>query len=333
MTQNAQHRHTKLGLTDGEVIDIYQMMLRVRTLDERVWILNRQGKLPIVASCQGHEAGQMGSLLAAKKYGDYFLFPYYRDLALKMMAGVTSKQAMLSYFGKAGDPFSGGRQFPLQGAFLDGQIIQISNVVGPNITQATGYALASKLQGKPTVVFAYFGDGGSSTGDCHEAMNFSGIHSLPIIFICENNKFAISVPQNKQMAINNVSDRASGYGLLGINIDGMDVLEVYDATTQAINNATQGIPVLLELQVERFLPHTSDDDDRRYRDKDLLEAARNRDPLLLLKNYVIESELITDNQIDAIYSNIQSEIDEAMEEAEASPFPNPSSLRDYLFSK
>ena len=143
----ATDSHEGLGLSHQEILGFYGDMVLTRTLDERIWTLNRQGKVPIAASSQGHEAAQMGSVLAAHKDGDCFLFPYYRDLSLKKMAGLTTLETMLSFMGKEGEPYSGGRQFPLQGADLDHKVIQISNVVSAGMTQAVGYALGCKMLG------------------------------------------------------------------------------------------------------------------------------------------------------------------------------------------
>ena len=224
-------------LTPNDLSDFYRRMVFCRTIDERIWALNRQGKVPIAASSQGHEAAQLGSLLAAEKDGDCFLFPYYRDLALKFAAGLTAEQVMRSFMGKAGDPYSNGRQFPLQGADLPRKIIQISNVVAAGLTQSVGYAMACRMRGESTVSLVYFGDGASSQGETHEAMNFAGVHNLPVVFICENNRYAISVPQSKQMGIEEVASRAAAYGFPGFTIDGMDFLACYEATREAINSA------------------------------------------------------------------------------------------------
>ena len=330
--KHAKKEHEVLGLTGQEVIDLYAQMMLVRTLDERVWALNRQGKVPIAASSQGHEAAQMGTFKAAQNDGRYFLFPYYRDLALKMAAGLSPILVMRSFMGREGDPFSGGRQFPLQGASLEHRIIQISNVVAAGLTQAVGYALGCRLLGEDTVVLAYFGDGGASMGECHEAMNFASVHKLPVIFICENNKYAISVPLRKQMAIQNVADRASSYGFPGHVIDGMDILKVYAATTQAIKHArTQG-PILLEMKVDRFMAHTTDDDDRRYREKGELEEARKRDPLLVLHSYLMDAGLLTEEQDQSIRAQARQEVDEATDIAEATPYPDPSTFYDHLYA-
>ena len=155
------------GLKNADLVDYYTRLVQVRSIDERIWALNRQGKVPIAASAQGHEAAQLGSLLAAEKDGDCFLFPYYRDLALKVAAGLTPVQTMMSFMGKAGDPYSNGRQFPLQGADLPNKIIQISNVVAAGLTQSVGYALGCRMAGEKTVVLVYFGDGATSQGETH----------------------------------------------------------------------------------------------------------------------------------------------------------------------
>ena len=233
------------GLKTSDLVDYYTRMVQARSLDERIWALNRQGKVPIAASSQGHEAAELGSLLAAEKDGDCFLFPYYRDLALKVAAGLTPVQTMMSFMGKAGDPYSGGRQFPLQGADLPHNIIQISNVVAAGLTQSVGYALGCRMAGEQTVVLVYFGDGATSQGETHEAMNFASIHKLPVIFICENNRYAISTPQSTQMVVEEVASRAAGYGFPGFTVDGMDLISCYEATREAITHARAQGPVLL----------------------------------------------------------------------------------------
>ena len=325
-------RHEELGLTQGEVLDLYQKMVLVRTLDERIWTLNRQGKVPIAASSQGHEAAQLGSLLAAQKDGDCFLFPYYRDLALKMTAGLTTLETMLSFMGKEGEIYSGARQFPLQGADLKHKVIQISNVVAAGMTQSVGYALGCKMLGEKTAVLSYFGDGGSSEGECHEALNFASVHRLPLIFICENNRYAISVPLNKQMAIKDVAERAASYGFPGFVVDGMDFFQVYQATREAIEHARSEGPVLLEMKVERFMPHTTDDDDRRYRPKEELEEARQRDPILSLRSYLMEAGLLTQEQEEEIRSGARGEVNRATDDAEAAPYPDPSTVYNHVYA-
>ena len=319
------------GLIASDLIEYYRKMVLVRTVDERIWALNRQGKVPIAASCQGHEAAQLGSLLAATKDGNCFLFPYYRDLAIKMGAGLTALQVMLSFMGKDGEPYSNARQFPLQGADLPNKIIQISNVVAAGLTQSVGYALACTMLEERTVVLNYFGDGASSQGEAHEAMNFAGVHRLPVIFICENNRYAISVPQRAQMNLDDVSSRAAGYGFPGFTIDGMDMVQCYEATSQAIVHARQQGPVLLEMKVERFMPHTTDDDDGRYRPNGEVEEARKRDPVLTLAQDLIQRGIITEKEVEEIAAQALQEVDEATDAADAASPPDVSTLHDMVY--
>ena len=320
------------GLTTADMVDYFKRMVIVRTTDERVWALNRQGKVPIAASCQGHEAAQLGTLMAGEKDGNCFFFPYYRDLALKMAAGLTPTQVMLSFMGKAGEPYSNARQFPLQGADIPNRIIQISNVVSAGLTQATGYALACKMLGDDTVVLVYFGDGGASQGETHEAMNFAGVHKLPIIFVCENNGYAISVPQSKQMAVADVAERSSSYGFPGFIVDGMDLVQVYEATREAIGHARSQGPVLLELKVARFMPHTTDDDDRRYRPAGEVELARKRDPVVTLGAALVEQGALTQEQVAEIKTEALQAIDDATDAAESAALPDVATLHDSVYA-
>lgn len=319
------------GLKAANLVDYYTRMVQARSLDERIWALNRQGKVPIAASSQGHEAAQLGSLLAAEKDGDCFLFPYYRDLALKVAAGLTPAQVMMSFMGKAGDPYSNGRQFPLQGADLPHKIIQISNVVAAGLTQSVGYAMGCRMSGDETVVLVYFGDGATSQGETHEAMNFAAIHKLPVIFICENNRYAISTPQTSQMGIEEVASRAAGYGFPGFTVDGMDLIQCYEATREAITHArTQG-PVLLEMMVERFMSHTTDDDDRRYRPQGEVERARERDPVVTLAQTLISEKMLTQKKVDEIAAEALRATDEATDIADASSPPMESTLHESVY--
>ncbi len=320
------------GLTADDLTDFYRRMVLCRTIDERIWALNRQGKVPIAASSQGHEAAQLGSLLAAEKDGNCFLFPYYRDLALKFAAGLTAEQVMRSFMGKAGDPYSNGRQFPLQGADLPHNIIQISNVVAAGLTQSVGYAMACKMRDEGTVTLVYFGDGASSQGETHEAMNFAGVHRLPVVFICENNRYAISVPQRKQMSIEEVASRAAGYGFPGFTIDGMDFIGCYEASREAISSAREQGPVLLEMNVERFTSHTTDDDDRRYRPANEVEQARLRDPVVTFGALLMEHGVMTQEEIDEAAANALAAVDAATDAADVASPPDVSTLHALVYS-
>lgn len=311
------------GLTQESLVDIHATMTLVRLLDERVWMMNRQGKAAIVASCQGHEAAQIGSVWALRDHTlDQFFFTYYRDMAVLVAQGLTPLDVMLGYLAKTGEPLSGARQFPMHGASLERKVMNLSNVVGAHVTEAVGWALACKLKGLPTVVAVYFGDGATSQGDVHEAMNFAAIHSLPVLFLCENNKYAISVPLGKQMAISKISTRAAGYGMPGVTVDGTDVLAVYQATAEAaVRAASNHGPSLIEFDVERYLPHTSDDDDAMYRSRDEVEQARKRDPLIRLRGLLLGSGALSEESVKVCLDRAMEEVDKATSESEAAPYP------------
>jgi 2-oxoisovalerate dehydrogenase E1 component alpha subunit len=320
------------GLGEKDLLEMYRQMVLCRTLDERIWQLNRQGKAAIVASCQGHEAAQIGSVWALRR-GQDKLFIYYRDLAVLLTAGMTPKEIMLGFLARAGEPLSGARQFPTHGAYPKYGLYNLSNVVATQIPQAVGAALACVMRGEDTVVITYFGDGAASQGDCHEAMNFAGIHKLPVIFFCENNRYAISVPLRKQMAIESVAARAQGYGMPGVSIDGCDIVAAYEATSEAAKRARAGQgPTLIEAMVERYLPHTSDDDDRRYRKREEIEEARKRDPLRLLKEQLTRLGVLTEELDQRIRDAARREVNEATDFVEAAPYPGTEDFHKHVYA-
>ena len=320
------------SLDNDKLLEMYRQMVLCRTLDERIWMLNRQGKAAIVASSQGHEAAQIGSVWALRLGHDH-LYIYYRDLAVLLSAGMTPREIMLGFLAKAGEPLSGARQFPTHGAYPKHRIYNFSNVVATHIPQAVGAALASKMRGEDTVVVVYFGDGASSMGDCHEAMNFAGVHKLPVIFFCENNRFAISVPLYKQMAVDGIAHRAEGYGMPGVQVDGRDVLAVFEATSEAVSRARSGQgPTLIEAMVERYLPHTSDDDDLRYRTKEEIEEARKSDPLKIFKEQLMEQGILTEETDKVMHDDAKREVNEATESVEAAAYTGTEGFYDHVYS-
>jgi 2-oxoisovalerate dehydrogenase E1 component alpha subunit len=319
-------------LTAEDLLDVYRTMLLTRALDERVYVLNRQGKIPIAASCQGHEAAQIGSVLAMDRPNDLF-FIYYRDIAATIALGFSVAELMLGYMGKAGAPFSGGRQFPYGGADPERRIINTSNVVGTQTPHAVGAALAFKMRREPGVVINYFGDGATSQGEWHEAMNYAGVHKLPIVFFCENNDYAISVPLRKQMAVEYIAERGAAYGMPGITVDGSDVLEVYRVTREAAERAREGAgPTLIEAKVARLMPHTTDDDERRYRSAEELENRHKRDPIPLLRKLLQDEGVLTEDLDARFQGEVEAEIDAATESGDQAPLPDPSTFYDHLFA-
>ena len=326
-------KHIEAGLTDHDVLGMYRYMLLARLVDERMWLLNRSGKIPFVVSCQGQEATQAGAGYALDKNKDY-LAPYYRDLCLVLIYGHTAKTELLSAFGKPEDPNSGGRQMP--GHFGDRarRMITASSPVGTQIPHAVGAALAGKMRGEDAVALVTFGEGTSNQGEFHEACNFAGVHKLPVIFLCENNKYAISVPETKQLACENVADRAPGYGFDGVIVDGNDAIATYVAVKQAVDKARSGGgPTLVEAKTYRLAPHSSDDDDSTYRSREEVAHWKDVDPLLRMKNYLLQSGLLTDTEEQVLRQSLLEEVNEATAYAEAAPHANPETLDLHVYGE
>jgi 2-oxoisovalerate dehydrogenase E1 component alpha subunit len=311
-------------LTDDDLLEMYRTMVLSRTLDERVWLLNRQGKAAIVASAQGHEGAQVGAVKASDPTRDHYLI-YYRELCTMIALGVTPTEMLLGFLAREGEPLSGARQFPLHGSMDRVDIVSFSNVVATQMPHAVGFALADQIRGIDAVTIAYFGDGASSMGDTHESLNFAAIHKLPVVFFCENNRYAISVPLSKQMAIENIADRAESYGMSGIMVDGMDPVAVYEAMYLAIENARNGGgPTLVEAKVERFYPHTSDDDHTRYRSAEDIETMTSRDPIEIMDQMLSSRDVLGTARREQIWESAQRIVDEATETAENAPLPQPT---------
>ena len=307
-------------------------MLLARTLDERLWVLQRQGKIAFHISGMGQEGTQVGAAFALDRDKD-ILYPYYRDLALCLAWGMTPREMMLSNFAKAGEPNSGARQMPAHYGHRRLRIISGSSPVSTQIPQAVGVALASKIRNEDAVTMVCFGEGGSSKGDFHEGLNFAGIHKLPVIFLCQNNQYAISVPQTKQMAIENVADRAAGYGFPGVAVDGNNPLAVYEAVKAAAERARQGEgATLVEAKCYRIVPHSSDDDDRTYRSREEVEAWKARDAIPGFRNYLTQQGLLDEAQERELRRNAVSVVDDATEFADKAPYPPGESAQGPVFA-
>ena len=319
-------------LNNETLLEIYGKMVLSRTLDERIWMLNRQGKAAIMASSQGHEAAQIGSVYALQKGKDQF-YIYYRDLAVMLTLGMSPREIMLGFTAKVGEPLSGARQFPTHGAYPELGLVNLSNVIATQLPQAVGAALAIRMRREEGIVIAYFGDGASSFGDSHEAMNFAAIHRLPVIFMCENNKYATSVPQRRQMAVESVASRADGYGMPGISVDGCDVIAVYEAVSEAAARARSGGgPTLIEAQVERYLPHTSDDDDTRYRPREEIEEARLRDPLKLFSERLTKMGILDSAIEERLYAETRAEVNDVTDFVEAAEYPEIEDFFEHVYA-
>ncbi|WP_248925323.1 thiamine pyrophosphate-dependent dehydrogenase E1 component subunit alpha [Paenibacillus hamazuiensis] len=326
-------KHRTLGLSDQQVIDMYTCMVKARKFDERGLVLQRAGKIAFHVSGIGQEPAQVGAAFALERGKDYFL-PYYRDYGFVLAAGMTLKELMLSVFAKAEDPNSGGRQMPGHFSHKKLNIVTGSSPVTTQLPHAVGFALAAKMKRQDFVAFTTFGEGSSNQGDFHEGCNFAGVHNLPVIFMCENNQYSISVPLHKQVAGRSVAERAIGYGFPGVKVDGNDVLEVYRVVKEARERAVRGEgPTLIEAVMYRISPHSTADDDMLYRTKEEVEENRRKDGIPKFKQYLTDCGLWTELQEEELLENVKKEINEATDYADKAPYPKPDDALKHVFAE
>ncbi len=320
-----------MGLSKEQLLDIHYKMLLARTVGQRERMLNRMGKGPFAVTGEGHEATQVGTAYALRPGQDWAV-PYYRDIGVALTIGQTARDLLLAHLSKAEDISSGGRNMPSHFSDPKLRILSGSAPVGTQLPHAVGIAFAAKLRRLDEVSMVYFGDGATSTGDCHESMNFAGVHKLPVIFVCENNQYAISVRWNRQAAVANVAVRAEGYGFPGVTVDGNDVLVVHAAAKEAVERARRGEgATFIEAKTYRLVPHTSDDDDRRYRSREEVEEWTKRDPIARFEAWLIENGLLNARSRDETHKKAAQEVDEATDYAEQAAPPQPESALDHVY--
>jgi 2-oxoisovalerate dehydrogenase E1 component alpha subunit len=334
MTTAAETRSHAAQLTRDTLIEMYRVMVRSRRVDERAWALHRQGKIAFHISAIGHEACQVAAAYAIQRGVDY-VFPYYRDLTLALALGSSPLDFLLGAFGKATDPYSGGRQMPSHFSSRALNIISGSSSVATQIPHAAGAAFAIKyriqrgLQSpddatQPRLALTCIGEGSTSQGEWYEAMNWAGVHRLPFICLVQNNHYAISVPYDQQSALPNVADRAPMFGIPGVVFDGNDVLASYDAMREAVERAYRGEgATLVEAKTYRPVPHSSDDDDRSYRSREEVEAWKKKDPILRFGTLLMERGLLRQDDLSAIDAQARAEVDAALRDTLAAPDPAP----------
>ena len=314
----------QVDLSTESLLEMYWLMLLSRRLDERTWILHRQGKIAFHISAIGHEAAQVAAAMALRQGEDWFA-PYYRDLAMMIALGFTPKEFMLGVMGKKGEPNSGGRQMPSHWSLKRMNVLSHSSVVGTQAVHAAGIGFAIKMRGDDAVVLTSIGEGSTSQGEWYEGVNWAAIHKLPVIFMVENNLYAISVRQEKQMAVDKVADKAPGLGLPGVTVDGLDAMTVHQAIKEAAQRARSGAgPTIVETMVNRMTPHSSDDDDRSYRPKEELEALKAQDPIDLQRDKLLAAGILTEEAEAEMQERATQEVEEAVEFAAEAPYPEIS---------
>jgi 2-oxoisovalerate dehydrogenase E1 component alpha subunit len=321
-----------LGLTDADLLEMYRYVALARAVDERMWILNRAGRIPFVISGQGHEGAQVGIAWAFERGHDW-IAPFYRSIATCLTFGMSPRDIMTAQYATASDPSSGGRQMPGHYGSHEHNIVSVSSPVATQLLHAVGIALAAKIRKTGQVAMASMGEGSSNQGDVHEGLNFAAIHKLPFVFVVENNGYAISVPAARELAIPDVADRAAGYGIPGVVVDGADVLACYAAAREAVARARAGEgPSLIEAKVTRLTGHSSDDQQTKYRSEEELLAERGNDALPRFHAQLRDAGILTAEIAARLDAEIAAAVEDATEFAEHEPDPDPATAMRYVYA-
>ncbi|HMW90781.1 MAG TPA: pyruvate dehydrogenase (acetyl-transferring) E1 component subunit alpha [Candidatus Obscuribacter sp.] len=312
-------------IAEEELKNIYRYMLLARRTDERMLMMQRQGRLGTFPQSSGHEAISMGSCIHLKK-SDWHV-PAYRELAGLLYRGWSIDSTLLYWNGyeEGARPPEGVNDLP------------VCVPIASQLLHAAGIGMGMNLRGEKGVVMTYFGDGASSEGDTHEAMNFAAVYQAPVVFMCLNNQYAISVPLSKQMRNATLAQRAIAYGMPGIRVDGNDVLAVYVAAKEAVERARAGEgPTLIEGLTYRFTPHTTADDPKRYRSEEECNLWTKREPLNRFKKYLLNKGVYTEAQLTDLEEELDAEIKAAIARTEAAAvseeLSNPLAMFDYLYA-
>ncbi|MFT4282948.1 MAG: pyruvate dehydrogenase (acetyl-transferring) E1 component subunit alpha [Candidatus Woesearchaeota archaeon] len=310
----------KHGLSEDEIKELYHLMTLARAFDEKLFKLQRSGKIGTYASVKGQEAAQVGSSFALRK--EDWMVPAFREAAAYLTRGIDRVKFVQAWNGDTRAYYNpGGKDLP------------VAIPVASQLLTATGIAWASKLQKKDEVTMVYFGDGATSEGDFHEALNFAGVYKLPIIFICQNNQWAISTPRNKQTASSTIAQKAIAYGINGIQVDGNDVIGMYAATKKAVEDAKKGTPTLIEAITFRLGDHTTSDDASKYRNEDEVKSWEEKDPIKRVKLYFEKIGTWTEDYAKWLDEQNKKEVDEAVEKALSIEPRKPQELFDNIFKE
>ncbi|RDI96090.1 thiamine pyrophosphate-dependent dehydrogenase E1 component subunit alpha [Meiothermus sp. QL-1] len=319
------------GLPEQTLRQFYRDMLAARLLDEKLVILLRTGKTSFIAPHAGHEAAQVGVAHALRRGHDW-LFPYYRDLGLVLALGVPLVEIFGQTLGNAKDPAK-GRQMPSHPGSRPLNVFTVCSAIASHIPPATGAALSMKLCRTGQVAVCTFGDGATSEGDWHAGVNFAAVQKAPVVFVCENNRYAISVNIALQTASPNIAIKAQAYGMPGYYVDGLDVLASYFVVRHAVEQARAGAgPSLVELVVHRFGPHSSADDDSRYKSQEEREAERQQDPLLRYQRFLEREGLWDARWASSLRAELLGELEAALQTALAAGEPEPLQMFDDVYA-
>ncbi|MCY0877672.1 MAG: pyruvate dehydrogenase (acetyl-transferring) E1 component subunit alpha [Firmicutes bacterium] len=309
-------------ISDDQLTEFLRWFTVLRTLDQRAWNLQRQGRIGTYPPFSGQEATQVG--VAAALSPEDWLCGSYRDWAALIYRGVPLFYPLLSSMGH-----------PAAGYLPDAvQALPVQVVIAAQILHAVGLAWAAKLQGQARVAVSLFGDGATSQGDFHEALNLASVMSAPTVFVCQNNRWAISVPIERQMHSQTVAQRAVAYNIEGLRVDGNDILAVYQTMKRVVERVRAGQgPVLVEAVTYRLGAHTTADDPTRYRPRDLDERLRQGEPLARLRRYLLAHGIVSDEEVAQMEEEAKALVDEAVRQAEAFPPSPPESVFDHVYGE
>jgi pyruvate dehydrogenase E1 component alpha subunit len=312
------------------LLRLYREMVRLRVLDERMMTLQRQGRVGFYGACTGQEAATLASAIVLEPSD--WIFPALRESGAMLLRGFPMVPYLCQVFGNSGDE-TRGRQMPSHMASRSVNQVSWGSCIGTQLPQAVGAAMAAKIKGDRTVIAAYLGDGATSEGDFHVAMNFAGVFKAPVVFICQNNHWAISVPTSKQTASESIAIKAQAYGFPGVKVDGNDAIAVYEAVRAAVERARSGGgPTLVECETYRIGAHSSSDDPTRYRDEREVETWRKRDPIEILRGRLNAMGIWSALEEDALRAKLLEEVNAAIAEAEQKADPPRESLFDDFYS-
>jgi TPP-dependent pyruvate/acetoin dehydrogenase alpha subunit len=321
-----------MSLETDQYIDLLYYMKLTRRLEEHLVVLYKEGKIHGgLYSSLGQEAISVGTTYALGS--DDVVAPVIRNIASILIKGYTPKDMFCQYLARVDGPTK-GKDTTLHFGEISRGIVAPISILGPLIPIMAGVALAGKMKKKPVVTLTYIGDGGASTGDFHEGMNFASVHHLPFICVIENNLYAYSTPVTKQANLRDLADRAKGYGIIGEVVDGNDVIAVYEATRHARELCLEGKgPVILECKTFRVKGHAEHDDPRKYVPPEIFEEWKKKDPIDSYVQYLLSNKMIQSNEIAAMDKRIEDELVVARDEALRSPFPPAADVSRGIYAE
>src|SRR5436190_18309829 len=328
---DVQSNNQKRIVPDQIVQELFRKMLGVYYIEERLKILTRQGKISFLASTRGHEKVQVGTVMLMKPGHDWF-FPYYREKAIAYALGMPMNDIFLHMLSREGDSSSNGRNMPEHFSSRKLHLVSQTACTGTQYLPAVGMAKAIRKDGSDAIVYVSSGEGATSEGEFFEAVNWAKREELPVLFLIQNNGYAISVPQNSQTS-SEIHRMAAGFGLPSYHVDGTWYETMYQLLPGLIKRMREGGgPILLEAQVVRLESHSSSDDQMKYRSEEEMARARERDPIMQTERYLLQHRIMSQDEIEQLRANIQGDVSKAADEADAAPPPEQGHITTKIYS-